>query len=33
MFMQADRNDLDADAIRSLIAIALDWLRVVDSGG
>ena len=33
MFAQADREDLDADAIRSLIAIALGRLRGVDGGG
>lgn len=33
MFAQAERVDLDADAIRSLIATALGRLRGVDSGG
>jgi hypothetical protein len=33
MFAQADRDDLDADAIRSLIAAALGRLRGVDGGG
>lgn len=33
MFAQADRDDLDADAIRGLIAIALGRLRGVDGGG
>lgn len=33
MFAQAGRDDLDADAVRSLIAIALGRLRGVDSGG
>jgi hypothetical protein len=32
MFAQADRDDLDADAIRSLIAIALGRLRGVGGG-
>jgi hypothetical protein len=33
MFTQAGQEDLDADAIRNLIAIALGRLRGVDGGG